>query len=145
MIVSHCHGWKFSVLPSSVKLNVKVNGKEFRMMNLTIGQETDHKVSRTDFSCPNSKISTKFVTRKILDSKSTFNWGDTSILEFQLLQVKDSFGNVHRYEPLSKDKDVWYKLELRKSPSIGIYDKENPRVISGWTKGALFFEFGKLQ
>ena len=121
-------GGSFQYHPSSVKLNVKVNGKEFRMMNLTIGQETDHKVSRTDFSWLKTvRLVRNSLQEKILDSKSTFNWGDTSILEFQLLQVKDSFGNVHRYEPLSKDKDVWYKLELRKSPSIGIYDKEKPK------------------
>lgn len=130
----------FSTTPSSVKLNVKVNGKEFRMMNLTIGQETDHKVSRTDFSWLKTvRLVRNSLQEKILDSKSTFNWGDTSILEFQLLQVKDSFGNVHRYEPLSKDKDVWYKLELRKSPSIGIYDKEKTQELLVGGQKVLYF------
>ncbi|KAL6452649.1 hypothetical protein SBY92_001910 [Candida maltosa Xu316] len=126
----------FSTTPASIKLNLKVDGNEFKMMNLSIGQESSGHGSRTNFNwLKASKLVRNILYENILNSKYSFLKNADSVLEFQLLQVQDSLGNIHRYQPLSKDKDVWYKLKLKKSSTIGLYDTQKDReLLIGGTK-----------
>lgn len=126
----------YGTTPAFVKLNLKIDGNEFKMMNLSIALDSSRTISRTNFSWLKAiKLVRNILHDEVLKSVASLNIGTNSALEFQLLQIQDSLGNIHRYEPLSKDKDVWYKLKLRKSPSIGMYDKDqNQELLVGGKK-----------
>ncbi|RCK54783.1 hypothetical protein Cantr_03631 [Candida viswanathii] len=130
----------YGTTPAFVKLNLKIDGTEYKMMNLSINLDSSRFISRTNFSWLKAvKLVRNLLHEEILKSIDVLHKGTNSVLEFQLLQIQDSLGNVHRYEPLSRDKDVWYKLKLRKSPSIGLYDKDQRQeLLVGGTKTLSF-------
>lgn len=121
--------------PAYVNLVIRVNGNEYKSMNITITSDTEHhKRSRTDFSyLKPTKLVRNSLEEAILQHIDDFKWSKETSVEFQLISVQDSFGNLHRYQPLSKDKDVWYKLVLRKSPSITLInpERESPLLLGG--------------
>ncbi|KAI5957493.1 POM152 [Candida theae] len=122
--------------PAYVKLAIRANGNEFKVLNLTIPGDGDYRKShsRTDFTyLKPTKLVRNSLEEAILQNIDEFKGLKETTVEFQLISVQDSFGNLHRYQPLSKDKDVWYKLVLRKSPSIRLVDpaKDSPLLLGG--------------
>lgn len=121
--------------PQHVNLVIRVNGNEYESLNITIPSDSDHhERSKPDFSyLKPSKLLRNSLEEALIQNIDELKWNKETTVEFQLISVQDSFGNLHRYQPLSKDKDVWYKLILRRSPSIGLVDpeKESPLLLGG--------------
>ncbi|KAG7663432.1 POM152 [[Candida] subhashii] len=138
-----------STTPSYVQVNVKVNGRDFRTMNITVSDETDstRKHQKFDYSwLKATKLVRNTLEQEILSSLSSLKYEGTTSVELQLLQIQDSLGNIQRYNPLSKDQDVWYSLNLKKSPSVGLVDAEKgAELLVGGHKRLLFTNIDSLK
>ncbi|KAI5964721.1 POM152 [Candida pseudojiufengensis] len=122
--------------PSFVNIDVKLDGRKFKSFNVTIKQDVDNrsKSRTTDYNYLTPvKLLRNSLEQSIVENINDSEIKSNSILEFQLLSIRDSFGNVHRYQPLSKDKDVWFKLNLKSSPTISLidYSKEKKLLVNG--------------
>ncbi|CAI5756792.1 unnamed protein product [Candida verbasci] len=111
----------YSTSIASVKINVKINGKDFRILELPIGQEYESKSNDLNY-LKAVKLIRNSLENEILKSPQSCKTSSNSVLEFELLEIKDSFGMIHKYQPLSKDADVYFRLQLRKSATIGLVD-----------------------
>ncbi|CUM63422.1 uncharacterized protein PRCAT00000997001 [Priceomyces carsonii] len=119
------------VQPISVKLDMVLNGERINTLNYTI-DETNiafKDLNRLNYSTSIRDIITE-ASSKFLE---TFSKTRATKLEFQLNEVTDYFGNSKRYNPSSRDKDVWYWVDLKPSPKILLEDPkpDNLLLING--------------
>lgn len=98
---------------------------------------TVHKFNRTieasDKASPVAveQVSRNLLEQEILKNPSRFDASASYTLEFHLLSVTDSLQNSKRYNPASKDKDVWHELGLKKVPQIRLSANSQPLLING--------------
>ncbi|KAI3402391.2 POM152 [Candida oxycetoniae] len=119
-----------------VALEIRVNGNDFKSFNISISQDADNSKDRlkTDFGYLRTvKLLRNSLEPIVLQNSHPKDLGADTVIEFHLKSVSDIFGNIHRYQPLSKDLDVWFRLNLRKSPTIGLFDPnpEKQLIING--------------
>ncbi|RLV93667.1 Nucleoporin [Spathaspora sp. JA1] len=100
-----------SSIPAVIRVNVRQSGKD-KIISIETGKE-------------NSWIKPRHLTEQIHIN------GSSSSIELQLLDITDSWGNVQRYNPESKDKDIWYRLELLPSSKIGLIQPAKDLLVSG--------------
>ncbi|KAI5951754.1 POM152 [Candida jiufengensis] len=122
--------------PEFVNVDIKLDGRQFKSLNITIQQEIDNsiKLRTSDYSYLKPvKLLRNSLEQSIISNIQDLKVNSDSILEFQLISIQDSFGNLHRYQPLSKDKDVWFKLKLKNSPTVTLidYHKDKKLLIDG--------------
>ncbi|EGW33599.1 uncharacterized protein SPAPADRAFT_50460 [Spathaspora passalidarum NRRL Y-27907] len=124
-----------STIPSYVRVNVKQDGSDVKTLNITLESQHDLplkpiQLTKNVLEAELSKYNDLFKTNR-----------RSSNIEFQLLDITDSFGNMKRYNPLSKDKDVWYKLQLKQASTL----KLKPMVQDLLVNGELFLKFDNIQ
>ncbi|KAK6461068.1 hypothetical protein DFJ63DRAFT_215156 [Scheffersomyces coipomensis] len=115
------------VTPGNLKLVSRINGKPYKNFNLSIGEKYSE-FNNKDLSWLNSvSLIRNSLEQELLKDKSIINNAGEGILEFQLIQASDSLGHTKRYNPESKDRDVWFDFTLRKASVFGIQDR-NPHA-----------------
>lgn len=113
-----------------VSVDVSLNKQEFKKLNISVGQDvvSSPKSSKTDISyLKPQRLLRNSLEENIMKQLNQTLLGTNSLLEFKLVSVQDTIGNLHRYQPLSKDSDVFYEISLRKSPEVGLFDS-NPEL-----------------
>ncbi|KAK6197086.1 uncharacterized protein RJT21DRAFT_59019 [Scheffersomyces amazonensis] len=136
----------YGVTPGILTLSSRINGKPYRDFKLSIGEKVSE-INIKDLSWlkSNSLIRNSLEQELLKDETIIRNAGEGT-LEFQLVQVSDTLGNVRRYNPVSRDKDVWFVFNLRKAPVFGLEDNnKGTELIIGSNKKLSLVGTGSLQ
>lgn len=126
----------FGVGPVVVSFESRLNGRKYKSFNVTVSDTDLHETQNLNTKNFNdlSWIQSNRITRNLLEQEVFRNVDiipklDAGKLEFQLLEVTDILGNRKVYNPSSKDKDVWYSIELKQAPKIEIADLDPQEVL----------------
>lgn len=112
------------VAPVNAQLRLKLNGNTYKTFKVTYGE----KGSVEDLSWLKTQpITLNTLEQEILLNPQMFDQIHEGCIEFQLLSVTDYFGNTRRYNPASKDKDIFFSYEIKRSPLFGLVDKDPSR------------------
>lgn len=148
-LISHCPSAEF-VYPVAAKQNykcvgtpedesnlslplVKVLGVTPMIAQFSVKSEDDIYTFNRTINSEVEKLSgaphikTESLTRNLLEQEILRNPSilaskKSAKLEFQITEITDYFGNSKKYNPVSKDKDVWYQIELKESPNVILVD-----------------------
>lgn len=127
--------YSFGVSPIRLSFENRLNGKKFSSFNVTINEENIQEANLNVKKLKDlSRIKSHSITRNVLEQEifrnaNIFPKLEAGKLEFQLVEVVDGLGNIRRYNPSSKDKDVWYSIELKKAPRIELIDTDQQDVL----------------
>lgn len=113
------------VTPLTLEFAIRLNGNKIGNFNSTIQTGLENKNDKDSITWYQSEtVSRNILEREILRNPAILSKAHPGKLEFQLLSVSDYFGKSKRYNPLSRDKDVWYEVELRQKPVLALFDKD---------------------
>lgn len=126
----------FGVGPVVLKFETRLNGRNYKSFNVTVSDTSLHETQSSNNKNFNnlSWLQSHRVTRNILEQELFRNVDiipklGAGKLEFQLLEVSDILENKKVYNPSSKDKDVWYSIELKQAPKVEIADPDPQEVL----------------
>lgn len=120
----------YGVTPLTLKIDTIVNGKKKNGFSFVVNDNEEEKLkikkSSTDLSWLQShSISRNIIEQEILQNPSAIipaNEGGS--LEFHLSEIVDSLGHLIRYNPSSKDLEIFHSLDLRMEPTILILEAQ---------------------
>lgn len=113
------------VTPLTLEFAVRLDGKKIANFNSTIQTGLQNKNNKDSITWYQSEsISRNVLEQEIFRNPAILSKAHPGKLEFQLLSVTDHSGNSKRYNPLSKDKDVWYEVELKQKPVLELLDRD---------------------
>lgn len=106
------------ILPATFRFTAKLNGKHVKTFNTTIGEKPAKGVKKDLSWLEAQEISRNILEQEIAHHPLTNLQEGT--LEFQLNEVIDYLGNSKKYNPGSRDQDVWFEYQLKRSPVVGL-------------------------
>ena len=128
----------FGVGPMHLEFIINSNGKFYKSLNATIGAAPEqHSGKSKDLSWLGTQTITRnSLEQEILHFPTILNDANEGTLEFQLIEITDYLGNKKRYNPSSKDKDVWFNYEIKMAPKVGIkqFDASSNLLVNGTKK-----------
>lgn len=119
----------FGVSPVIIELTASLDGRVVKTFNTTISGEpnvggmlwlkADH-------------ISRNSLEQEVLRNPSLFQQNRAGKFEFHVLRVSDSLGNSRDYNPVSKDKEVNFAVNLRKTVELKLVDRhpDSPLLVN---------------
>lgn len=102
-------------------------------INLDIDNTDSYKFNFTNLF--SHKITRNLLEQEILKNPNLLQVDESGTIQFQLLQIKDSLGNVKKYNPQSNSPDLRYNIDLLTKPSLRLIDYDpNTKLIVNGTK-----------
>ncbi|CAH6718666.1 nucleoporin Pom152p [[Candida] jaroonii] len=122
--------------PMTAKILASFKGKKVKVIESTINED-DSTLNVTNYF--SHKLTRNLLEQEVIKDPSILKVSESGSLEFQLLEVKDSLGNVKKYNPQADTPDLRYALDLLTKPSLRLIDMESsrPLLVNG-TKGLSF-------
>lgn len=125
----------FGVTPLSVRFSVDFNGAKMDDFTVSVGGfgDGDEAPQRTpnDLTWLNSVL----ITRNLVEQGlfKTSHMLSPGMVALHLTEVVDSMGHTMRYNPISKDREVFHMIEIRKQTLIQFESdaSESPILING--------------
>lgn len=116
------------VAPLTLEFSLSINDKKLYSFNKTVDSELEKSGSHTQAEIFNRNL----LEQELLKNPSLLASKAPGNLQFQLVGITDYFGNSKKYNPLSKDKDVWYSIELKKEFQVKLVDpnKHQPLLVN---------------
>lgn len=121
--------------PMTAKILASFKGKKVKVIESTIKEDSSLNVT----GYYSHKLTRNLLEQEVIKDPSILKVSESGSLEFQLLEVKDSLGNVKKYNPQADTPDLRYSLDLLTKPSLRLIDMESsrPLLVNG-TKGLSF-------
>ncbi|EGV66003.1 hypothetical protein PSN45_003182 [Yamadazyma tenuis] len=115
--------------PLVTKIGTTINGKSNKVIDAEISLETLDTLKFNFTSQFSHKITRNSLEQEILKDPKMFNVKESSTIQFQILEIKDSLGNVKRYNPQSDSSDLRYNLNLLTKPSLRLIDMDSSKKL----------------
>lgn len=118
------------VAPLTLEFALSINGNKLYAFNKTVDTELN---KLANIGHTQDEIFTRnLLEQELLKNPSLLLSRAPGNLQFQLVGITDYFGNSNKYNPLSKDKDVWYEIELKKEFQVQLVDprKNQPLLLN---------------
>lgn len=117
----------YGVHPLQVQIAAEIEGKPVSQFNATIPVPSELEGAWT--STKSVKVTRNALEQEVLKQALQLANNAPGLVKFHLLAVTDYLGNTRRYNPLSTDKDVLHKIDIRRSPQILLIDKYPDRPL----------------
>lgn len=123
----------YGVMPIKAEIEFRVNGKTLKNFEIDLSDITTSENLNSNSSYDLRWMELKYLRRNALEQVILKNGilqkNQAGRLEFQLLKVTDSAGNVKQYNPSSRDKDVYYGIDMKSVPSIDLIDSNSNELL----------------
>ncbi|CAK7895606.1 nucleoporin Pom152p [[Candida] anglica] len=111
----------FGVTPLTVKINTRLNGKKHYDFAVEVGDGNSTSRNIGDLSwLKSNEFSQDAITAEVISNPNLISSKTVGILEFQISEIVDSLGHVMRFNPTSRNKDIFHSIELHREPTISL-------------------------
>lgn len=117
------------VPPLLATIAVNINGKLHSHLQTMVSIEALDTVKFNLTELFSHEITRNSLEQEIFKDPRVLNVRESSKVEFQIINVKDSLGNIKEYNPKSGSPDLRYKVDLLTQPSLRLIDMDSSRKL----------------